>query len=405
MKRHLVNTVGALTVVAVCFAGTAFATQSRINSMGGGVKQITVLDERNIFALPAELVKWGTWTGLEIGAPGYTSFGIHYNFNPTTVLAIYGSSQKLDAITLGTQQLVNAQANSAISSSNFNENGETHKITAIFGIDFGSTRLGVLLGIWGDRDKVFDDGGQEELNVGPLVLEVGLGLGFAVGAGDLDLGLDFKYRAPTDIGADGEVLSNNSQIDIGILARGTFPFSGPHELVPFLGIDLAFSSGQLTSDGSPQLSGLSYNIMLGTDIRLNLGDGIVVQPGIGLRFADTSVTTTPDDGDITKSSSTFAIPFYNVAVDVQVTEWLDIRFGGGQEVLFLVAEKFTEGSSDGGTSASDVRHHIATGVGFNLPAGVSIDIEVNTEWWKQGPYFISGHSGNFGMNAALSKDW
>lgn len=49
-------------------AGTdANATQSNICSMGGGAKLWTVEDDRNIFVLPDELVKYGHWACLEVG--------------------------------------------------------------------------------------------------------------------------------------------------------------------------------------------------------------------------------------------------------------------------------------------------------------------------------------------------
>ena len=406
MKKHLLN-IAVASLALGLLATPAFATQSRINSMGGGVKQITVLDERNIFALPAELVKWGTWAGLEIDGPGHTSFGFHYNFNPTTVLALYGTNQQKNALDLDGSNGLPSVLQATDGFANTGDAGSTHKMTAIFGVDLGTTRLGFLVGFWGDNRASFDDGDVDTARHGPLKIEAGIGAGFAMGAADLDLGLSFQYGSTTDLGNDAEVLSNNSQIDIGLLGRLTVPFSGPHEIVAFLGFDVAISNGQFTQDGSNAMSGFAWNLVLGSDIRLNLADGIIVQPGIGFRFGQAAVTTTPDDGDIVENKAgQFVAPFYNVAVDVKVTDWLDIRFGGGQEVVFNSTSQFTDAKLDaGGTSNSDVRHKIATGVGFNLPAGVGIDIEVSTGWWKQGPYFISGNQGNFGMNAAIYKDW
>ena len=64
--------IAIVAIIAVgAFASTASATNARLNAMGAGsiagaTKSFTVLDERNIFALPAELVKYGSWTGLEL---------------------------------------------------------------------------------------------------------------------------------------------------------------------------------------------------------------------------------------------------------------------------------------------------------------------------------------------------
>ena len=95
MSKRLTTIVLAVFSVAL-FATTASATQSRLNALGAGAgagvsKNITILDDRNIFLLPAELVKYGNWAGLEIDGPGYTSFGFHYRLNADTILAAYGS--------------------------------------------------------------------------------------------------------------------------------------------------------------------------------------------------------------------------------------------------------------------------------------------------------------------------
>ncbi len=409
MRKHLLT-----AALAILVATPAAATQSRINSMGGGVKQFTVLDDRNIFVLPAELVKWGTWTGLEIGGPGFTSFGIHYNFNPTTVLAIYGTNEDKSSTTFGSSISGTLPGVSQAGDADVGDAGRHHKLTTIFGVDLGTTRLGFGLGIWADRTVTFNDSGTETSNNGPLVMDINLGAGFALGSADLDLGLGFTYRAPTDVDqdadGDGVQSSINSEIDIGLLGRLTVPFSGPHEIIAFLGVGLAIGNGQLDQDDPTQHSGLSYLITLGTDVRLNLADGIIVQPGIGVAFGGATVTQTPassDDPIQDFKESLMAIPFYNVAVDVKVFDWLDIRFGGSQSVVFNRNESLTDGSSNGGASSSDVVHSIATGVGINLPAGVSIDIEVSTGWWKNGPQILTGGSnaGEFGLNAALHKDW
>ncbi len=401
MNKRLLTTVVA--VAAVCVASGATATQSRINAMGSGVKNFTVLDERNIFHLPAELVKYGTWAGIEIGGPGYNSFGIHYSFNPTTVLALYGSNQSKDAVKL---QGINQSTPFA----NSGDAGQTHKGTLIFGIDLGNVRLGALLGLWADSKSSTDNTGAENLNEGPLVLEFAFGLGVGIGSMDLDMALGIEFGSPTHFGPDqgnNTTISNNSQFDVGLLTRLTVPFSGPHELIPFIGFDMAFANGQSTAQNSNRHEGFAIDVQLGIDIRLNLAEGITVQPGIGFQIMHQSISTTAGGSGIVSetTSNEFAAPFYSVAVDVQVTEWLDIRFGGAQRVVFKNSESFLDGTTGGGSGESDVEHKLATGVGFNLPAGVSIDIEVDTGWWQRGPYLLTGDAGGFGLNAALSKDW
>ncbi len=405
----------ALAALGVAIASTASATESRLRSISGGAaglrssyKNVTFLDDRNIFVLPAELVKYGEWAAVETGDIGYTSFGFHYNFTPTLVLAMYGTSQDVPALNLGA-----GGDNLDQSGCGFCINGDagaTHKGTIILGVDTGSVRLGFLLAAWADMAKDFDADENLVKNEGPLVVQFAAGLGVGTAMGDLDFALDLKIGLPTHEGLSGgdtaEPLTEQNQIDVGLLFRGTFPFSGPHELVPYVNLDVAFgSSTNLAND--QQKSGLHFGVDLGMDIRLNLGDGITVQPGLGFGGRVTSIETTPDGGDPSiNRAHEFALPFYSLAVDVKVTDWFDIRFGGAQRVYWT----WTSGEDGNGdpiasNSQANVDHFISTGVAFNLPAGVSIDVEVNNGWWRKGPYLLSGDGGGFGMSAAISKDW
>jgi hypothetical protein len=388
-------TVGTFAVLSM-LALSANATNSRVDSMAANGR-VSVLDDTNIFALPAEVVKYGSWVSLDLGAGGDTSFGVHYNFNPTTVLALYGSNEKPTFIDDVAGQGVFQDAGAGNAGI---DGGETHKFIAILGMDFGNSRLGILLGAHGDGAKQMDGDGNVQSNMGPMQIDLGIGYGMGLGSGDLDLALHAAYGTVTQENNDGS-LADNSQIDIGLLGRLTMPFSGPHELVAWLGIAVKLPSGKV-KDGN-EVSGMHFGADLGADVRLNLGDGITVQPGVGFMFAMESHNNGADPA--TETSSMTLAPYYHVAVDVAVNEWLDIRFGGSQMLTWASNGSTTDGNSNGDSSSSDVAHSIATGVGFNLPAGVSIDVQVNTGWWKQGPYFLTGNAGDFGASAAISKDW
>jgi hypothetical protein len=397
--------------------------------MGGGIKQLTVLDETNIFFLPAEIVKYGTWAAIEIGAADVTggknnadagtneSFQIHYNFNPTSVLGIYGSTNDVNSIRLGDRLGMGtvdwtggtslAGAAGVPEASNQTDADGGHKGTLFYGHDLGNARIGFMLGAFADSVTNYDADGNVTDSNGALLIDFGFGAGFAAGSGDIDLGLLVSLAFPTNEDADGAIVEAN-QFDIGLVFRGAFPFSGPHEIVPFAVIDLAFGSGQnVAVDNSPQFSGMLFNFTAGVDIRLNLGDGIVVQPGIG--FSGGMVNGAQDtDGVIAnRSAHQFTFPFYNLAVDVKVTDWLDIRFGGAQRVYWVWNDGDNDGDGIATSTEARVDSSISTGLGFNLPAGVSLDIEVSTGWWQKGPYLVSGDggAGSFGVNAALSKDW
>jgi len=268
----------------------------------------------------------------------------------------------------------------------------------------GSSRLGFLLGIQGDAAKQLDPDGNVVSNQGPLKIDFGAGFGFAVGSGDMDLGLKIGYAMTTDEDNEG-ARSENSQFDLDILMRGTFSFSGPHELVPFAGITFKSGSGGLKIGDPPQYSGMNFGLMAGTDIRLNLADGIFVQPGVGMAFSMYKKTESAGGNETVETTNNLVAPFYNVAVEVRCWEWMSMRFGGGQSVIFNSNSKENSDGSQGSKSASEVEHHISTGVGFHLPHGVNLDVQVDTGWWQKGPYLVTGDGGNFGAHASLSKDW
>jgi len=375
----------AALALALVWTSTASATQSRIRSMGGGIKQLTVPDDTNIFFLPAELVKYGTWAAIEIGAadvtggraaPG-TSFQIHYNFNPTAVLAVYGSNQSPSAMRLGAPGAGNRFSDLSGSATfvgcgggridcNTGDVGSTAKGTVLFAIDLGASRLGFMLGVWGDMAKSFDANGNATDNAGPLFLDFGIGAGFAVGSGDVDLGLKVTYATPTDEDING-TRTESSEIDIGVVFRGTFPFSGPHEIVPYAMIDLGFGSSLQTGSTSEN-TGFLFNFDAGIDVRLNLGDGIIVQPGIGLAGGTYNMQNTNNGVISNRNQSSFTFPYYNLAVDVKITEWFDIRFGGAQRVYWTWNGGDDDGIDIAGTqSQANVEHKLSTGVGFTCP--------------------------------------
>lgn len=59
MKLNLRSALAVPAVLATVAAASAFATEARVRSMGGGVKLWTIEDESNIFDFPSLLTRWG----------------------------------------------------------------------------------------------------------------------------------------------------------------------------------------------------------------------------------------------------------------------------------------------------------------------------------------------------------
>ena len=80
-------------IIGTLIATPAFATQTRINSLSGGEKSITVRDQANIWALPQFLPTYGNQVDVDgtVGAK-YGTMSVRYSLTDDAVLLLYGAS-------------------------------------------------------------------------------------------------------------------------------------------------------------------------------------------------------------------------------------------------------------------------------------------------------------------------
>jgi hypothetical protein len=415
MRRRIM--IVAALLATLLLAAQSYATTARINSMGGGVKNFTIMDDRNISFLPAELVKYGNWAGIELGAgdfydpnenlvSDFTSFAVHYNIGERTVIGLMGSNEQRPA--LDTDMFPDVLQGPTIS--NFGEDGPNHRGTLFIAHGDAAMRWGARVGIYGQSNKQTNQDADPETteSYGPFIWDLGAGVGMEMGGGTIDIGVGLQSgKAKEEFDPEPPYGSENTQTDINLLARGSFPVgSGDDMLIPFLGVDLTSAKGQSNEPDAPEIKGSATRIMIGSDLNIPVGGGVLIQPGLGVAFASGKETGTVEGVEVEQKSSTQTLPFFNLAAEIAVWDWMDFRFGGAQYVNFTTDEETQDGDNVGiKDEYSSVSHSLATGLAFNLPGEVVIDLQVHTDWWRSGPYILTGNDQTFGVNAAITKDW
>ncbi|TNF31652.1 MAG: hypothetical protein EP329_11985 [Deltaproteobacteria bacterium] len=449
----------ALAFAALALVGLhsapAAATQSRINAMGGGVKQWTIEDTINIFDFPSLLVRHGNEVyidNLSVG-DGFPNgrFGFHYNLGDDTVLALFGGH--LTSGTRGATAFDGTAEGTAFDTSFFpagnlitggqslgvgyeasqapeSDGGSLGAIGAVelrYGLMFAtvlgsSTRLGLSFTFAADNDDIEQPTGQK-VDRGGMLFDLGLGLGFDFTGSELELTAGVAFGFADDL-RDATNVATNQQIELldhtsvshfglRVGARWTFDFFNQSKIVTYT--QLLFGSQTATKlnvvPGTPSPTGSYSGIhwVLGADLRLEPFEGVTVSPGLGVRFAQQTLEGTTQvnrDADLLMS-----LPFYGVAVDLRVADWLAVRFGANQSVN-LLRDSDTNVSALGVTNQHDyaeVDTHFAMGLGFQIPVAesrLSIDLDVNPEWLVNGPDFVTGTAtGGFGLNGALRYAW
>lgn len=464
--RRLGLCLGLLVVAA---APNAFATQARIDSMGGGPKYWTIEDETNIFDFPSLLVRYGNQTYVDDLKGGFanTRFGFHYSLSDDFVLGVYGG-----LVNSGTRPV----ADPTDPSESFDVGGNTFtgshslgvgkvagtadfaqgpveplpgavsdvdlKIGLLLAMNLGSTmRLGFMLNILGDNADVEQPAGTK-IDQGATLVDFGGGIGVDLAGSELELGLGIEFGTAEDFRdarnnpqsdlsgneIQGELLEHwsvASHLGLRLNARWTFDFVDQSNLVLYARLHTMsqevtrFNMNLIPANQFPQAqTGLwsGTDFVVGADLRLNPFEDVIVAPGLGIRYAQVSLSGTHFNGDDANIEQIdrdvdrlVSFPFYGVGVDVKVFDWCDYRFGAFQSVDFERAS-VTAGGITSEQRISHVQTHVATGVGVELPVAESLltfDLNVNPLWWLNGPDAFTGNGSNttFGVTGSIKYDW
>lgn len=445
-----ITTAALSAAMLLSAAPQALATQPRIDAMGGGVKSITIEDEVNIFDFPSLLVRYGNTTyldNLHVGAPFPNGrFGFHFNLGDDTVLAIVGSSTKSatrapnntggagdtaftptgNPITGGESLGIGAEASEAPEAQGGSQGAigsVEHRYGILFATVLGSsTRFGVMLNILADNDDIEQPNGAK-VDQGGFLFDLGVGLGLDLEGSELELsaGLalgfadDFADGVSASTGQQAELIERNAVSHFGfrLMGRWTFDFFNQSKIVAYTTFLLGSQSVEFknVAPGSfvPSGSYSGINFAIGADWRLEPFKGVIVSPGLGFRIAQMTLegsTQTNRDAD-----QLIQLPFYGVGVDLQIADWIAVRFGASQSVN-VMRDSDTNVVAQGVTTqhdTTDVVTSFALGLGLHIPVSEStltIDLNVNPDILINGPYLLTGTTtGQFGLNAAVKYAW
>jgi hypothetical protein len=431
MKRFL-----AALIIACVIPAAAYATDTRIQSLGGKEKFFTVHDESNALVLPSTLLFFTNLVYLDAGLqPGWAvedtagsnipynaGFGVHYGLGENTVIAFYGSSLSryvsgnlLDRAFGGDGLWAGASYDvpgAAEQKGNKAIHNADHKGTALFAQRLGKIRLGVGLSFWGDNYSITDPE-SDLVTRGGTLFEGTLGLGFDIdGTDSVDLAVkalggtfDDGIAVPTGSGGSEEVTRFSSDLNwgVGLLGRAVFGIPGGEKIVPYLSVDVSrggFALNTETDGVSDQ--GTVYQVAAGTDVRIQPLDRVFIYPGIGVAVIGIKGTETVGDTEETfLDDMAWLAPFVSASVDAQVLDWLAFRFGARQSVIFRSWETAAQRGKD-----NDTLTEITIGSNLHFK-NFDIDFMVNPELFLEGPALFTGREWNDGMafQSALRFQW
>lgn len=409
--------VGLLTLLVSL---PAFATETRVASLGGAEQEFLVLDEFNVLHLPATLALFpnvtyaefaSVWPGAQAdgGAPYSGLFAFHYAITDKTVVAFYGSSSHRSVLMEPVEYIADWTGSDIEDDEMYGDaavNRAEHKGTLLVAHRLGDLRLGLELGFWGSSSTI-DKPENLQTALGGTHLDVALGLGLDLAdnqtfdlAGRLSLGWFDDDRFVIQGGESylATRLDVSTEWSGQLLARGVLKL-GTEKLVPFASI--GFGGGgvawnQAVTD-APDTSLSVMAVSAGANLVLQPLEGVYVMPGAGLRWASRNL----EDGGNTQLGLSVFNPFFGVAVDARLATWLALRFAARQNLTWASTETATlEGSE------SDSQTEMTMGLGIRM-GQVDIEWMLNPQMLVQGPAVLSGGDTavSFATQAALKFTW
>ena len=414
----------ALLGLLVCLLpASAFATDTRIQSMGGREKAWTVFDEINALYLPSTLLSFPNTIYADVGlsyedaagidTPYDVGFGINLAFGKNTVVSLYGStlSRQLSGNILdrafggeGSWEPGLARGDEDLDVIN----NADHKATLLFGQRLGDKfRLGVLLSIWADKYQV---DAPEALYVkkGATWVEAGIGFGVDFSSkSNLDATFKMRFGSFDDqvygSAQDPKVDRVNSDTHVGLdfLLRAVLDIGG-EKLIPYANFMYLQGGAKYNREGEAFDEFYQLRLTAGVDLRIEPLENVSIYPGIGIiYYADELVEGRQGMGDsevIGKHS--VVTPFFGAGVDARISSWFALRLGLRELLAWTSEETGTQT-----TSESDAITDFTVGIGF-FAKGFDIELMINPDLLLNGPYYVTGKGyDQFAFQGSLKYTW
>lgn len=421
MKKLL--TAATASAIGLLAAGSAFATETRVNSMSGGAiqltgteavneKVLTLKDQANIYPFPQYLPDYKNSVDVDNTAgASYGSMNVRYALSDDAVLLLYGKRSAWLPVT--NVQSVNGNTASGVAGyAPAPVDPTNHQFGIGFGMKAGeTTRLGAHLGIGGANAS----GAKANDNT---LVDFNAGVGFDVGeTNKLDFGLGLRFGSFTNEDGTGSLYEPNGLFRLGLLFKGEFQVHDIAWLVPYL--SFAHDSRGVAHAPNPQPNGTKQGslslttLQLGSDlsIRRKLFDrDIIIQPGLGLAFATSTVSGNSTPGVATTTtvdnSSNRVVPYYGFSAEAHAFDWMILRLGARQQIVMTnIGNTAANGAPSNETHNSTVINTVTTGMGFQL-MGWTLDINVNPAFFNQGIAVATGNAtAGWGVDWALYYKW
>jgi len=437
------RTTSAL-VAALCLlvAAPALATQTRINSLSGNEKAFTVRDQANIYHLPQFLVDYGNQVDVDATAGGvYGRMNVRYSLTDDAVLLLYGIRSPwvpvVNAPTLGGVDAkggavpgVTAMGVSGMNTASYgglNLDPTNHQFGLGFGMRVGeASRLGALFSIGGkNRTR---DANLENHNTW---INFVLGFGFDIGETDsLDLGLTLGLGMFTNV-ESAERYTADGLLNFGLMAKGEFSVHQIASIVPYLTLNfdsrgVFHQANNACAPADPNdvqacaaLKGTTSvnDVRVGADLAIKPAEGVLVQPGLGLRFqSGFSEGNTVKQANAplgTMEESQILTPYYGFGAEAAVFDWMVLRLAARQHIVRHDNASTIQNPPGTLPAAiqsnerhwSDVANVVTTGLGIQL-RGWTIDLNVTPTFWNNGVFAINGAATTpFAIDFAMVYDW
>ena len=438
MKKLL--TAALTTTFGVALAGTALATETRVNSLSaaGGLngafneKSITLrdtdhgrLDSSAIDTFP----QWMVWhkNSVDVDNTAGTSYGsmnVRYALSddPTPpVLMLFGKRSPWAPVTSQTSILGNTAAKLAGGPAPTAADPTNHQFGIGFGMKAGeSVRLGATLSIAGNRKDTAGsnpaNGAATDDEQSNTWVNFNLGVGFDINeVNSLDFGLNVMGGTFTNMNGNSAYYASNGMFGVAFTARGEFMVSQISRIVPYVRVNYDTRSviGQVWNNDTARtnLVGTVNNtwIILGSDLAImppNL-EGVLIQPGIGLiAHMSTAVGNNNEAGtSSTQEDSSNIMPWYGFSAEAKAFEWCYLRLGARQVISRTNVANTATTPANNETHYSTVTNTVSTGLGIKL-LGWDLDINMNPAFFNNGIAAVTGNAtAGWGIDWALTYDW
>jgi len=372
------------SILVFCLGiSSSWATGSRLNSMGGGTKNITVLDESNFFVFPSTLVDNGNIAFADRLSASSGGFGLHYSLTKNAVFAIYGGNDRAFPWIARRPETVVPDA--GVTAPGAGSSWDSTDFKGAFGLalNLKSLKWGILMALYSADPPEDGDWGDEGL-WGPMFgVDLTTGVGLDLGSSSLDLSIGLEYGSVTFAPEDQDD-QTDSHLGIKLGARMSLPVAPGVHAIPYLTMRYA-------SDTVTEFSHSTLLLQAGADLRISPVKDVFIYPGVGIRYA----TYTPEEGD---SGTQIAIPTVSLAVDARITDWLDWRLGA------VHLDVSNSGIAVNGGVAEGQKLRFNTGFGLHF-GDWSVDMHLDPQLFTEGVYLVTGSEHSWALDAALKYVW